>query len=162
MARMSVHFSSETDLWATPDHLFAELDAEFGFTLDVCATKANAKCNAYFTKRENGLDQDWSGVCWMNPPYGREIGQWVRKARESAACGATVVCLIPARTDTSWWHADIVHADEIRFVRGRLRFGDASNSAPFPSAIVIFRGKPPRSTNWSRAAFFRRSKRWPA
>ncbi len=153
--RMSVHFSSNTDLWSTPDSLFAELTAEFAFTLDVCATAENAKCAAYFTKDDDGLRQSWTGTCWMNPPYGRDIGKWVRKAFESSGEGATVVCLIPARTDTAWWHDYVTKADEVRFVRGRLHFGDARNSAPFPSAIVVFRGKTPRKTQWSRGVFYR-------
>lgn len=136
--KMAVHFSSETDLWATPQDFFDKLDAEFGFELDVCASHENAKCNKYYTVRENGLLQCWEGVCWMNPPYGRVIGEWVKKAYESAQDGATVVCLVPARTDTRWWH-DYCMKGEIRFVRGRLRFGGAKDNAPFPNAVVIFR-----------------------
>lgn len=135
----SVHFSSKTDLWATPQDFFDRLDSEFGFTLDVCALPDNAKCERYFTPEEDGLKQLWTGVCWMNPPYGREIGIWVRKAFESAQQGATVVCLVPARTDTSWWHSWVMKAAEVRFIRGRLKFGGSKNSAPFPSAIVVFR-----------------------
>jgi phage N-6-adenine-methyltransferase len=138
MSNMAVHFSSKTDEWATPQDVFDRLDAEFGFELDVCATPENAKCPRYYTKRENGLLQKWEGVCWMNPPYGREIGQWVKKAYTSALEGATVVCLLPARTDTGWWH-DYCMKGEIRFVRGRLKFGDSKTNAPFPSAVVIFR-----------------------
>jgi phage N-6-adenine-methyltransferase len=138
MSNMAVHFSSKTDEWATPQDVFDRLDAEFGFDLDVCATPENAKCPRYYTKRENGLLQKWEGVCWMNPPYGREIGQWVKKAYTSALEGATVVCLLPARTDTGWWH-DYCMKGEIRFVRGRLKFGDSKTNAPFPSAVVIFR-----------------------
>lgn len=157
MSRMSVHFSSATDLWSTPDSLFGELDREFHFSLDVCASPQNAKCKAYFTKAQNGLEQPWTGTCWMNPPYGRDIGRWVRKAHESSLNGATVVCLIPARTDTAWWHDYVTKADEVRFVRGRLRFGDAKNAAPFPSAIVVFRGKLDRDTRWARGVFYRRA-----
>ena len=135
---MAVHFSSETDEWPTPQEFFDRLNGEFGFELDVCATPENAKCPRYFTKRENGLLQKWTGVCWMNPPYGREIGQWVQKAYTSALEGATVVCLLPARTDTAWWH-DYCMKGEVRFVRGRLKFGDATENAPFPSAVVVFR-----------------------
>jgi len=136
--KMAVHFSSETDEWETPQDFFDRLNEEFHFTLDVCATPENAKCSNFFTKRENGLLQKWTGVCWMNPPYGREIGKWVQKAYESALEGATVVCLLPARTDTAWWH-DYCMKGEIRFVRGRLKFGNATENAPFPSAVVIFR-----------------------
>ena len=135
---MAVHFSSETDEWPTPQDFFDRLNEEFHFELDVCATHENAKCPRYFTRRENGLLQQWTGVCWMNPPYGREIGQWVKKAYESALGGATVVCLLPSRTDTAWWH-DYCMKGEIRFVRGRLKFGTATESAPFPSAVVVFR-----------------------
>lgn len=135
---MSVHFSSATDLWATPQDTFNTLNAEFGFETDVCALPSNAKCARFFTPEIDGLTQDWGGVCWMNPPYGRAIGHWMRKAYESSQCGATVVCLVPARTDTAWWH-DYAAKGEVRFLRGRLKFGGAKNSAPFPSAIVVFR-----------------------
>jgi site-specific DNA-methyltransferase (adenine-specific) len=133
------HFSSQTDEWATPPEVFARLDAEFGFTLDPCATPENATCLRYFTRETDGLAQDWSGeVVFMNPPYGRAIGLWIQKAHQEAQRGATVVCLIPARTDTAYWH-DYCMRGEIRFLRGRLKFGEATNSAPFPSAVVIFR-----------------------
>lgn len=135
---MDVHFSSKTALWATPQDFFDKLNEEFGFDLDVCATPENAKCTRYFTEQDNGPAQCWHGTVWMNPPYGRKIGEWVKKAQESARRGATVVCLVPARTDTRWWH-DHVMAGEIRFVRGRLKFGGSKNSAPFPCAIVVFR-----------------------
>lgn len=141
---LKVHFSSKTDEWATPRLLFDDLNAEFGFEVDVCATPDNAKCPTFFTKDDDALAQRWEGVCWMNPPYGRQIGDWVRKACQSAQQGATVVCLLPARTDTQWWHRYCVHG-EIRFLEGRLKFGDGRNSAPFPSAIVIFRPPPPMS-----------------
>lgn len=134
-----LHFSSASGEWATPQWLFDALDAEFGFTLDPCATRENAKCKKYYTRAQDGISQDWSGeVVFMNPPYGRAIGLWVRKAFESANSGATVVCLLPARTDTHWWHRYVMRA-EIRFFRGRLKFGAGRNSAPFPSAVVIFR-----------------------
>lgn len=135
-------FSSATDEWATPQELFDQLNAEFSFTLDVCATADNAKCERYFTPELDALLQDWHGVCWMNPPYGRRIGRWLRKAHESSLAGATVVCLIPSRTDTAWWH-DYVMRGEIRFVRGRLYFNDGPGRSPFPSAIVVFRGDTP-------------------
>ena len=143
--RCSVHFSSATDVWPTPQSLFDELHHEFGFTLDVCALAANAKCPAFFTPEMDGLAQEWTGVCWMNPPYGRSIGRWMEKAFTSAAAGALVVCLVPARTDTAWWHEFVTKASEVRFLRGRLRFGGAEASAPFPSALVIFR-PPPRES----------------
>lgn len=134
-----VMFSSKTDLWATPQAFFDKLNEEFHFNLDVCATNENAKCLTYYTKSDDGLSKTWRGVCWCNPPYGREIGKWVRKAYISAKEGATVVMLVPARTDTAWFHDYIYHKAEIRFVRGRLKFGDSKNSAPFPSMVVVFR-----------------------
>lgn len=130
--------SSLTDQWATPQQVFDLLNAEFHFELDVCALPSNAKCKRFFTPTEDGLKQDWKGICWMNPPYGRTIGDWMQKAFESSMAGATVVCLVPARTDTAWWH-DYATKGEIRFIRGRLCFGSASSAAPFPSAIVVFR-----------------------
>lgn len=138
----AVHFSSATDLWATPQATFDALDKEFGFTLDPCSTHENAKCAKHFTKEDDGLAQDWGGeVVFMNPPYGREILHWMRKAFESAELGgATVVCLVPARTDTEWWHTFAMRG-ECRFLKGRLKFGDAKASAPFPSAVVVFRPK---------------------
>jgi phage N-6-adenine-methyltransferase len=134
---MSVHFSSATDMWATPQDLFDQLNAQYHFKTDVCAIPENAKCTRYFSPEQDGLKQLWDGVCWMNPPYGRGIGAWIKKAYESAQVGATVVCLIPARTDTSWWH-DYVVKGKITFIRGRLKFGGHKNSASFPSAIVVF------------------------
>ena len=133
-----VMFSSKTCEWATPIEFFEEWDAKYHFTLDVCATAENTKCKRYFTREDDGLSQEWEGVCWMNPPYGREIGKWVKKAFDTALRGGTVVCLLPARTDTAWWH-DYCMKGEITFVRGRLKFGGCSNSAPFPSAVVVFK-----------------------
>jgi site-specific DNA-methyltransferase (adenine-specific) len=129
---------AETDVWATPVWLFEALNREFGFTLDPCSDGSNAKCEVFFTPTENGLLRDWgTHTVFMNPPYS-EIADWMRKAYGAAQEGATVVCLIPSRTDTSWWH-EFVMKGEIRFIRGRLKFGDAKNSAPFPSAIIVFR-----------------------
>ena len=133
-----VFASSKTDLWATPQDFYDRLHEEFSFQTDVCATDENAKCANYYTAEMDGLAQPWSGVCWMNPPYGRTIKAWMRKALESSSHGATVVCLVPARTDTAWWH-DYAMKGEIRYVRGRLKFGGHKNSAPFPCAVVIFR-----------------------
>ena len=110
----------------------------FGPTLDVAAQPGNAKCERYYTPADDALTQAWEGVCWCNPPYGRDLGLWIAKAYESAQAGATVVCLLPVRTDTRWWQTYILSA-EVRFVPGRLTFGGASNPAPFPSAVVIFR-----------------------
>jgi phage N-6-adenine-methyltransferase len=137
-SRRSVHFSSASAEWATPQSLFDELSWLFGgFTLDPCATPQNAKCKTFFTREQNGLAQLWEGKVFMNPPYGREIGLWVKKAFEESRRGALVVCLLPARTDTRWWQ-DYAKRGHVFFLRGRLRFGDAKHTAPFPSAIVTF------------------------
>jgi len=133
--------SSLTPDWGTPQEFFDKLNEEFGFTLDVCARDWNNKCDNYFTKEDDALTQVWSGVCWMNPPYGRVLGKWMAKAAESWRSGATVVCLLPARTDTAWWH-DFVMQGDIRFIRGRLKFvsrDGAGQYAPFPSAVVVFK-----------------------
>lgn len=131
-------FTSKTCEWATPQDFFDALDREFSFDLDVCATSENNKCAEYFSPHDDGLKQEWTGTCYMNPPYGRQIGKWIQKAYESSLNGATVVCLIPARTDTAYWH-DYVMRGEIRFIRGRLYFGSGTGAAPFPSAVVVFR-----------------------
>ena len=137
---MSVYFMSERTDWATPPELFAELHAEFDFDVDVCATAANAKCARFYSPEENGLRQDWAPqTCWMNPPYGREIAAWVEKAHREARAGAIVVGLLPARTDTQWFHGHIYGYAEIRFLAGRVRFVGAEHSAPFPSMIVVWR-----------------------
>ena len=133
--------SSQTEEWATPQDLFDQLDACFHFTLDPCATDENHKAPKYFTRAQDGLKQDWGGeVIWCNPPYGREIGGWIKKCAEHQG---VAVMLIPARTDTRWWH-DYIDKNSnasVHFIKGRLKFGGAKNPAPFPSAIVIF-------TNW--------------
>ena len=100
----SVHFSSERDNWETPQDFFDKLNEEFGFTLDVCAEDDTAKCEKYYTKKDDAFTKEWKGVCWMNPPYGRGIGVWLKKAYETSQNESTVVCLIPSRTDTKWWH----------------------------------------------------------
>ncbi len=137
---MSVHFSSKSYEWETPQHLFDKYNAAYMFTLDVCATKTNAKCSSFFDKEIDGLAQEWTGSCWMNPPYGRQIKYWMRKAWESWQEGATVVCLVPSRTDTQWWH-DYAMKGKIHFIEGRLRFSNSKGNAPFPSAVVVFNGK---------------------
>lgn len=134
----SIHYSSKTDLWSTPQAFFDKVDSEFKFTLDACASSFNTKCHQFFTKEDDGLSKTWNGTVWMNPPYGRMIGKWLQKAYVQALNGATVVCLVPARTDTRWFH-DYCARGEIRFIKGRLKFGGSKNSAPFPSALVIFR-----------------------
>lgn len=134
-------FSSKTDLWSTPWNFFDKLNDEFHFTLDPCSTHENAKCYKHFTIEEDGLLQDWGNeVVFCNPPYGRQIKDWVKKAyEESQKDDTTVVMLIPARTDTIYFHEYIYHKAEIRFIKGRLKFGYAKNAAPFPSMVVIFR-----------------------
>lgn len=136
--------TSNTELWETPKEFFEQLNKEFGFTLDACAMPFNAKLERYFTPEDDALQQNWDGVVWMNPPYGRTIKTWMAKAVKEWQAGATVVCLVPARTDTAWWH-DYAMLGEIRFLRGRLKFidenGNTQSSAPFPSALVIYRGK---------------------
>jgi site-specific DNA-methyltransferase (adenine-specific) len=132
-------FSSATEDWATPQEFFDELDAEFLFTLDPCADDKNHKCEKYFTKEQNGLEQSWAGeTVYCNPPYGRNIDKWIRKAVREAKDGAIVVMLIPARTDTKWFHEQVFPFGDIRFVKGRLKFGDGKNNAPFPSMVVVF------------------------
>lgn len=126
--------------YETPDRIFTPLHEEFDFTVDVCAHELNHKLSRYFSPEMDGLSQDWSGErCWMNPPYGKEIVAWVKKARESAQAGALVVGLLPARTDSGWWHNHVVPASEIRFLRGRIKFVGMPYSAPFPCAVVIWR-----------------------
>lgn len=139
---MSVHFSSKTDLWSTPQDFFERYNNVYNFQLDVCANAENAKCKHYYTEKDNGLIQDWwlYDTVWMNPPYGREIIVWMKKAYEESRKGCCIVCLVPSRTDTKWWH-EYAMKGEIEFIRGRLKFGNSKNSAPFPSAIVVFNGK---------------------
>ena len=129
--------TSTTDLWSTPQDFFDAYNDVYHFDVDVCATAENALCAKFYSPEEDGLSKEWNDVCWMNPPYGREIGKWMKKAYESSLHGATVVCLVPARTDTAWWH-EYAMKGEITFIRGRLKFGGSKNSAPFPSAVVIF------------------------
>ncbi len=125
--------------WATPPSVFDPLHAEFGFTLDVCAGAENAKVPAYLDEKVDALSIPWVGVCWMNPPYGRDLGTWVRHAYQSSLRGATVVCLVPARTDTAWWHDYVQGKAETRFLRGRVKFVGAPYNAPFPSVVLVYR-----------------------
>ena len=134
---MNVHFSSELNDWETPQDLFDELNRKYYFDLDVCASLENAKVANYISLPDDALKEKWVGTCWMNPPYGREIGKWMKKAYEESQQDALVVCLVPARTDTKWWH-EYAMKGEIEFIRGRLKFSGHKNSAPFPSAIVVF------------------------
>ena len=139
--KKDVLFSSKTDLWATPQDFFDKLNEEFDFNLDPCANSDNAKCKKYFTLDDDGLEQSWEGfVVFCNPPYGKNINKWVKKCyNESKKPNTKVVLLIPARTDTKYFHEYIYRkVSEIRFIKGRLKFGNSKNSAPFPSMVVVF------------------------
>lgn len=140
-SKQTALFSSNSDEWETPQHLFDELNREFDFDLDPCATHENHKCLIYYTEEQDGLKQDWRGhKVFCNPPYSK-IDMWVEKAYREGTKDNTIVCLlIPSRTDTKYFHDYILHRSEIRFVKGRIKFGDAKNSAPFPSMVVVFRG----------------------
>lgn len=139
-ATQRVLFSSRSDDWATPPDVYATLNAEFLFTLDPCASDENHKCEQYFTVADDGLSKEWAPHrVFMNPPYGRTVGLWMEKALSESRRGALVVCLVPSRTDTAWWHDYVQGKGEVRFYRGRLRFGDGRCSAPFPSALVVYR-----------------------
>jgi phage N-6-adenine-methyltransferase len=138
---LAVHFSTEKHDWATPPEFFAKLNDEFHFTLDAAASRENALCADYLGQETNALERDWPGVVWCNPPYGLALPKFVRKGYEESLKGSTVVFLIPARTDTKVWHDVIFPNAEIRFVPGRLKFSGHKNAAPFPCAVVIFRGK---------------------
>ncbi len=132
-------FSSKSNEWTTPQDLFDRLNAIYNFNLDPASTDDNAKCEKHFTEADDGLQQNWGGYSvFCNPPYGKEIPKWVKKAyEESRKPGTKVVMLIPARTDTAWFH-DYCAKGKIEFLRGRLKFGGSKNSAPFPSMIVEF------------------------
>ena len=135
---LKIMTSSKKMDYETPPEVFGPLDAEFHFTLDVCASAENAKCARYFTEEEDGIKQDWDGVCWMNPPYS-ENKKWMRKAMEESRTGATVVCLVPVRAGTRWWHEYTMKADAIVYLQGRVKFVGAESGAPFDSAVVVFR-----------------------
>lgn len=136
-----VLYSSKEEKWATPQDFFDKLNDEFHFTLDAAASPDNAKCPVYFTEEQDGLVQSWEGhTVWCNPPYCRKTGLWVKKAyEEHQRTGCTVVMLLPSRTDVRWFHDYILGKAEIRFIKGRLKFGGNKNSAPFPSIVVIYR-----------------------
>lgn len=136
-----VLFSSKEEKWETPQDFFDKLNDEFHFTLDAAASPDNAKCTNYFTEEQDGLVQSWGGhTVWCNPPYCRKTGLWVKKAyEEHQRTGCTVVMLLPSRTDVRWFHDYILGKAEIRFIKGRLKFGGNKNSAPFPSIVVIYR-----------------------
>ena len=139
MPFVTTRFQSRTNEWATPDSIFCPLNDEFCFTLDVAATFDNRKCNRFFDKMSDGLHQPWSGVCWMNPPFGHGMRQWIKKAyNESKSGNATVVALLPARTNAGYWH-DYCMKGEIRFIRGYPKFGNAKQGLKAPMAVVIWR-----------------------
>jgi len=154
-------FTSERGDWTTPQSFYDLVDAEFGFTLDAAASPDNAKAPRFYTQADDGLTQDWTGTVWCNPPYGRGIDAWVRKGYEAGQQGAVVVMLIPARTDTSYWHDFVMHAAEVRLIRGRLVFGigEARANAPFPSALVVFRqgNHEPKLSTMTRGELTRRA-----
>ena len=133
--------SSQHDCWETQQELFDELDREFSFTLDVCALPENVKCTRFFSPQDDGLEQPWDGVCWCNPPYGSALKRWVEKAAWESGRGVTTVMLLPARTDTGWFHDYIKDKAEVRFLRGRIRFMGAKYNAPFPSMVAVFKGQ---------------------
>lgn len=140
---MTIHqslYSSRSDEWPTPVDFFAALDREFHFTLDPCASATNAKCRRFFTRTDDGLTLPWAhNRVFCNPPYGRTMRQWAEKCFRSAQNGALVVLLAHARTDTRWFHDWVYGKAELRFVRGRLKFGDGKQSAPFPSLVAVYR-----------------------
>lgn len=139
LTRPAYHMSRKNE-WNTPAWLFNELNDEFDFTLDVAASRANAKCARFISRYEDALTQEWVGSCWLNPPHERDLSAWIIKASETAQRGNTVVCLLPVRSDTAWWHAYVQPFSEVRFVRGRLRYrGDRGPVLPLPSAVVVFR-----------------------
>jgi len=143
-----VHFSSESHVWETPCEVFRKYDDRFNFTLDACALPENAKCLRYFSPEDDGLTQEWRGVVWCNPPYGRNIlPRWIKKGYQSACSGATVVMLLPANTDTKWFH-DFCIRGEVCFLQGRIRFSESKNTAPFASMIVVF--YPPKEAKGQR------------
>lgn len=132
-------FSSETNEWSTPQGFYNVLNYYFNFTLDPCSDGINNKCSKYYTIETNGLTQDWSNeIVFCNPPYGRELSIWVEKCYNEAQKRVKIALLIPARTDTKYQHNYCFNADYIWFIKGRLKFGDAKNAAPFPSQLVLF------------------------
>ena len=128
-------FTSNSDEWETPSDLFNKLNNLFHFTLDACANNENKKCDNYFSKKDNGLIQKWEGIVWCNPPYS-DVKTWVVKASKLEA--ETCVFLVPARVDTKWFQNNIKQASVVCFIKGRLKFSNSKNSAPFPSCLIIF------------------------
>jgi phage N-6-adenine-methyltransferase len=143
MAFFKTKFESHKQEWATPNDLFLRLNKEFHFTLDLAADATNTKCDRYYDASIDALVQDWKGVCWLNPPYGAKqykLSNWIKKAyQETQKPDCTVVMLIPARTNTRWWHDYCMQAAEIRFLNGRPKFGDAKHGLPQPLALIVFK-----------------------
>jgi phage N-6-adenine-methyltransferase len=139
----SVHHSSQSDEYRTPQAVFDHYDRIFHFDVDVAATRKNAKCERFFTKADDGLKQEWKGAIWLNPPFS-SIQKWMRKAYESAKLGAVIVALIPARTDTQWFRDYVSHA-EIELLEGRIKFGGGASTAPFPSMVAVWRKRSART-----------------
>lgn len=146
MKDIKVMYRSISDCWATPKEVFDKYDAIYHFETDVCATAGNTKCDRFFSPEQDGLKQEWTGVCWCNPPYERQLSKWVKKAAES---NAVVGMLIPARTDTRWFHDYVLKYGEIEFIKGRIKFVGAIDNAPFPSMFVLF-GKDKLTSNENR------------
>ena len=139
MPYINQRFNSATTEWSTPDTIFKPLDNEFHFTLDVCASKENTKCKQFFSIEQDSLNQEWYGICWMNPPYGNSLYKWIKKAYYSSLNGTVVVGLLPVRTNTGYWHDYILNIAEVRYIRGYPKFGDAKQGLKVPLAIVIWR-----------------------
>lgn len=141
LARLTKQFESSSNEWETPDEVFIPLNREFNFTLDAAATEYNAKVKPFISKESDAFAQRWSGVVWLNPPYGRGLDKWMKKANDERCLGVTTVALIPARTNTRWFHRIVLPNAEVRFVEGRPKFGDANEGLPWPLLIVIFKGR---------------------
>lgn len=134
-----INTKNKNSVWYTPQYLFDELNEEFNFVIDSCALPENTKCSLYYTPEQDELAQNWFDTTWCNPPYGREIYQWVEKAyNEHLKNNITVVLLLPAKTDTKWFHEYLYNKAEIRFIKGRIKFGGSKDPAPFPSMVCIF------------------------
>lgn len=165
MSYLEAALSSATDEWATPAWLTAQLAAEFGpFDTDPSATPQNAKAPLFYTVADDGLSQPWKGVVWLNPPYGRGIGDWMAKARGEVANGNAerVICLPPARVDTRWWRDSVAAASLVRIWPGRIAFGDGSSPAPFPSAVIVFGRLPGRHGTSHKTCVICDAIYWPA
>lgn len=140
MGNFGTKFISNKQDYETPMEIFEPLNKEFNFAVDVCATNENKKCESYFNEAQDGLKQNWMGVCWMNPPF-KNVSKWIEKAYRESRNGATVVCLVASKTNTNWWHNYVMNADEIRYIKGRPKFIGCKHGLPLPLSIVIFRGK---------------------